>query len=106
MKQLFMLILLVSFLFAFDAHAVFFKCKGSYLDSSYSKLDVMKYCGEPVMVDGYTKTETIIVNKEEVDVSCKHIDQWYYSYGANRTTFVVEFISGFVSGVRQGRNKP
>ena len=58
------------------------------------------------MIDSYTTTEKIKTNKGIIEVSCKNVDQWYYSYGPKETTYVVEFEGGFVARVRQGRDKP
>jgi len=34
------------------------------------------------------------------------VDQWYYSYGPEKKAYVVEFVGGFVSAVKEGRDKP
>jgi len=105
MKKTFILFILFSLFASFEAYADF-RCQGRFINSTYSKLDVKKYCGEPVMVDSYTKTETISFKDEDKDVSCITVDQWYYSYGPNKTTYIIDFEGGFAVRVRQGRDKP
>ncbi len=105
MKPLIYMLLLSSSWLAFEAKAQF-RCQGSFVDNRYSKLDVQRYCGEPLMKDSYTQTEKILVDGKEEEFSCSHIDQWYYSIGVNKTTYVVEFEAGFVVRVVKGRDKP
>jgi len=104
MKTPFMLIVFVSLFFSCAAYAEV-RCKGRLINGSYSKLDIKKYCGEPVMVDSYTKTETDRINDKDV-TRCITVDQWYYSFGDNQTTYVIDFEGGFVARVKQGRDKP
>lgn len=132
MKKCFMLVILFSPLFPFDAYAVF-RCEGRIINGGYSKLDVMNYCGKPELIDSYTATEKVNVYskpyradsvykvdrldrvdrvdrdgriKAEIEVSCKSVDQWFYTYGFNNTTYVIEFEGGYVARIRKGRGKP
>jgi len=105
MNRLFIVVAFCSSFFTLDAHAQF-RCKGVFIDNGYAKLDVKRYCGEPVMIDSYTTPATLTDNHKKRTVSCKSVDQWYYTYGANKTTYVIEFEGGFVTRVLQGRDKP
>ena len=105
MKRILVSLVLSTAILSFESHAEF-RCKGKLIDDDYSKLDVKKYCGEPAMVDSYTKSETITLNKIKKEISCNSVDQWYYSYGENQTTYIVNFERGFVVSIRQGRDKP
>ncbi len=105
MKLLSTFIILSSLLFAFETQAQF-RCAGSLVDSRFNKLDIKRYCGEPEMKDSYTRREKIILNGKEEEIACTHVEQWYFSYGVNKTTVIVEFVGGFVTQVRQGRDKP
>lgn len=105
MTKTFLIIVLGALLLPVESHAAI-RCQGRLVDGSYSKLDVKKYCGEPVMVDSYTKSETVDSDKDGGKESCENVDQWYYTNGPNKTTYVIEFEGGFVSGIRQGQDGP
>lgn len=84
-----------------------FRCEGQLIENDkYSKLDVQRYCGEPALKDSYTKSESVDVSGKTTGISCATVDQWYYSHGPNKTTYVVEFEKGFVSKVVRGADKP
>jgi len=83
-----------------------FRCDGALIDERYSKLDVQRICGEPELKDHYNKHETVMLNGKDEEVTCLQVDQWYYRYGTNQTTYIVEFEKGFVTRVIRGRDKP
>ena len=68
--------------------------------------DIKQYCGDPIMVDSYQKSEKVTLQNKELDVNCVIVDQWYYKYGQSKTTYIVEFEGGFVSRVRKGQSAP
>lgn len=105
MKGFSSLIILSSLFFSFESQALF-RCEGKIIDSRFNKLDIKRYCGEPEMIDSYSKIKKIILNGKEEEVSCTQVDQWYFSEGVNQTTFIVEFVRGFVTQVHQGQDKP
>lgn len=105
MNRLFIAVALCASFFTIEAHAQF-RCKGVFIDKGYSKLDVRRYCGEPEMTDSYTAPSKISANDKQKIFSCKSVDQWYYTYGPNKTSYVIEFENGFVTRVLQGRDKP
>ena len=105
MTKTFLIIVLGALLLPAETHAAI-RCQGRLINGSYSRLDVKNYCGEPVMVDSYTKSETVNTHKAVKRVSYENVDQWYYTNGPNKTTYVIEFEGGFVSGIRQGQDGP
>lgn len=84
-----------------------FRCQGKLIGvGGYSKLDVKRYCGEPLMKDSYSKPEVIKNGFKKIRANCSSVDQWYYTYGPEKITYVVEFERGFVTRVVRGENRP
>ena len=84
-----------------------FRCQGKLIGvGDYSKLDVKRYCGEPLMKDSYSKSEVIKHRFRKIKSNCTNVDQWYYTYGPEKITYVVEFERGFVTRVVRGNDKP
>lgn len=93
-------------LISMNSHAQF-RCEGKIIEKGrFSKLDVSRYCGNPLMKDSYKKSEASHSNGKQKDTGCIDIDQWYYTQGPNKTTYVVEFEKGFVTRVVRGADKP
>lgn len=107
LRIFFVLVLIISFM-PLNAYAQF-RCKGKLVENSrLSKLDVIRYCGEPLMKDSY-ETQEIVVNDNKrrvTKINVSKIDQWYYTFGTNKTTYVVEFEKGFVVQVIRGEDQP
>jgi len=106
MKLILLMCLFCFFFLSLDAQAGF-RCKGKILSSSYSKLDVKNYCGEPLLVDRYNK----IIQRDNagegpVEKSCETVDQWYYNYDLDKSTYVIEFERGFLVRVKKGQVAP
>jgi hypothetical protein len=58
------------------------------------------------MKDSYNKPEVIKNGYRKTKANCTSVDQWYYTYGPDATTYVVEFERGFVTRVVRGTHKP
>ena len=89
-------------------------CKGKGV-VGFSKFDVLRFCGVPLMKDSYltsgTHTSHRKSNKSSERASVNvirwsEVQQWYYAIGYNKTSYTVEFQGGKVARVIKGQDSP
>ena len=89
-------------------------CKGKRIDG-FSKFDVLRYCGEPLMKDSYlkhgklynyTKSNDLSLRASVKDISWLEVQQWFYTIGYQKTSYAVEFEGGIVVRIIKGKNAP
>lgn len=102
MRKILFCCLLSGFLFPIESHATF-RCKGK-LVGGYSKVDVLRYCGEPVLKNTYLKSAP---KKDGSDAhqNCLQVDQWSYIV-ENDYSYTLNFEGGFVKSVITGQQAP
>ena len=89
-------------------------CKGKRV-VGFSKFDVQRYCGNPLMKDSYLRsgTQAIRSNQSESNnrtsvsvIKWVEVQQWFYTVGYRKTSYTVEFEGGSVARVIKGKHGP
>ena len=89
-------------------------CKGKR-PYGFTKFDVLRYCGEPLMKDSYLKSGRLARHKTSSDsgsrastndITWDEVQQWFYTVGFKKTSYTVEFEGGKVVRVIKGKNAP
>lgn len=102
MRKILFCCLLSGFLFPIESHATF-RCNGN-LVGGFSKMDVLRYCGEPALKNTYLKPAP---KKDDSDAhqNCVQVDQWSYIV-ENDYSYTLNFEGGFVKNVIKGQQAP
>lgn len=88
-----------------------FICKGKRV-SGFSKYDVLRYCGKPLMKDSYLKAGRLSSQQSQANRTSPNnlvwteVQQWFYVSGYQKTSYTVEFEGGNVTRVVKGKDKP
>lgn len=89
-------------------------CKGKRV-VGFSKFDVLRYCGKPLMKDSYLKSGRHASHSKQNEsnnrssasvIKWVEVQQWFYTVGYKKTSYTVEFEGGSVARVIKGKNAP
>jgi len=102
----------ILFIIPLTAHAAF-TCKGKRI-GGFSKFDVLRYCGKPLMKDSYLKsgklangnTNTLNGRASANNIAWSEVQQWFYTDGYQKNSYTVEFEGGLVIRVIKGQKSP
>ena len=82
-----------------------FRCDGQLI-MGFSKFDVLRYCGEPIMKDSYLKSGKTNNYNDINSIVFNQVQQWYYTRTFRNTSYTVEFESGNVIRIIDGEDAP
>ncbi|VAW65621.1 hypothetical protein MNBD_GAMMA09-1253 [hydrothermal vent metagenome] len=110
MKKILYILFNVSLFLPLAAHADLI-CKGKRLNG-FSKYDVLRYCGKPLMKDSYLKAGRLSSQQGQANqaspknVTWTEVQQWFYVSGHQKTSYTVEFEGGNITIIIKGKDKP
>lgn len=106
-KLLYAALLIV--LAAFPAPAECLRCGNNLVDVGDEKIDVLRKCGEPTLVDQWEEEEILVRNPEfdrlgEVKRKRVYVpvEKWVYNFGPTRFIYIVIFKKGVVTEIQTG----
>jgi len=89
---------------SFSADATL-RCKGQTIEG-FSKFDVTRYCGKPLMKDSHLKSGTFKGGTKKESITWTEVQQWFYVEGPSKMSYTVEFEDGKVVRVLSGKSAP
>lgn len=81
-----------------------FRCKGQLLEG-FLKIDVLRYCGEPILRSSYNKSVNHLSSPNST-ADCEVVEQWSYVQGADKRSYTLEIEQGRVVRIIDGEKSP
>ncbi len=85
------------------------RCGNNLVDIGDEKIDVLRKCGEPTLVDQWEEEETLIKSPEfnrlgEMKRKRLYVpgEKWVYNFGPTRFIYIVIFKKGVVTEIQTG----
>ncbi len=102
-------VILAIILAALPGPAECLRCGNNLVDIGDEKIDVLRKCGEPTLVDQWEEQETLIKSPEfnrlgEVKRKRVYVpvEKWVYNFGPTRFIYIVIFKKGVVTEIQTG----
>lgn len=89
------------------SQAVGLRCGNDLVDVGDAKIDVLRKCGEPLLVDEWDEEELLPRGGERIGEprprrAFVRVEQWTYNFGPTRFVYVIIFKKGKVAEIRTG----
>ncbi len=103
------LLVLPCLLLGFASQALALRCGNGLVDVGATRIEVLKKCGEPALVDEWDEEETFR-RGPEIDrpgekkrrTVIVHVEQWVYNFGPTRFIYMLKFRNGVLAEITTG----